>query len=276
MEPNYKIYSRDDCGNEKLICKFYAKNDIEANRYLVENYINTCTGVKGTMYWGRWSPIRVMQDDGTVHTYESHREAVLGMKSKNVFKQIKDFILDNITYYLWDKPKSLWYWAADIVFLLKNKIEQKAAWSFDYYIINEIEKVLPMLMENKHGINQKYLDDAILQLHGHEAGFSLEKYNKEHMSCYSKEDEDLAYEIMKNAYDDIILHCKLFRYYSGFGNLDSDSIDAKEFESKWRHTLPIKDGSYDEFDYEKLAKLEEKEWNTIWDMMKEHGRTMWD
>lgn len=271
-KPNYKIYTLDEKHNKKVVETFYAENDASALSYLKDHYSNKNDGK--TYYWGRHYSIQVRHDDGTVSEYDNHIDAIIDKHGHDsIWKKIKDFFAIDVAYYLIDKPKDFWYWVKDIAFLLKNKIERRAAWSFDWYLLEEIEKTLPRLLTDKVGISPLFLDMAIIELHGTDPNFDLAKYNEEYCcKSYPTEVEELADKIMADTYNEILLHIKLFKYYS----LAFDEFDDAEFDKKWHHTLPVKEGTYDEYDYTKLMELETKEWNTIWDMMKKYGRDMWD
>lgn len=270
-KPNYQIFTIESNCKKNVVERFYADSNKAANDYLVENYVKTVNGSK-KHYWGHYSPIKVLHDDGTTTEYTCY-EAIIG-KTEGFWNKVKEFFAVDVAYYLWDKPKDLWYWLKDLVFLNKNKIERRASWSFDTYVLEMIEKTLPRLMEDKVGISQLFIDQAICDLHKDDASFDLAKYNEDHCSTgYPKEVDRLAEKMMEKAYNEILLHIKLYRYYSDFGVVEDKD---QAFDKEWRSTLPIIEGSYDEFDYKKLQSLADQEWNAIWEMMKAYGRTMWD
>ena len=67
-----------------------------------------------------------------------------------------------------------------------------------------------------------------------------------------------------------------YKYYSDFGYIDLSNANDVKFDKEWRHTLPVKDGTYDEFDYDKLHNLAQEQWNNIWDWVKKHGQKLYD
>lgn len=271
-KPNYKIVTLDENLKKHLVCKFYAKDDKEANEYLVKTYSNA--SVKH--YWERYCPIRILEDDGSIHEYDDH-ESYLSEKKENIFKKAWKWFTFNLWYYFIDRPRSFWLWAKSICFLLKNKIEKDALWDFDEYLLKQIKNTLPRLMEDRVGISPKFIDMALLELHRDDKKFDLKKYHENHCSSgYPKDVEDLADKLMVKTYNDILLHIELYRYYNSYGIIDFNNPKEVEFDKKWRVTLPIIEGSYDEVDDDKMNSLIDQEWNAIWEMMKEYGRTMWD
>ncbi|MBP5784397.1 MAG: hypothetical protein J6W16_02280, partial [Methanobrevibacter sp.] len=116
------------------------------------------------------------------------------------------------------------------------------------------------------------IDEAIMKLHENEPRFNLDAYHKEHCCGYPKEVEDLAMKIQKDEYKNLLLYVKLYKYYASNGYVDFENQEEVEFDKKWRYTLPIKSGTYDEIsDYKKLVSLSKEYWNKIWDWMKAYG-----
>ena len=49
----------------------------------------------------------------------------------------------------------------------------------------------------------------------------------------------------------------------------------KKIEAEYAKTLPYKPGTYKEFDYKKLEDLQRKNWNSIWNWIKQYGEMLW-
>ena len=44
----------------------------------------------------------------------------------------------------------------------------------------------------------------------------------------------------------------------------------------WRKTIPTVEGTNGEIDYVKLNELTQKEWNSVMDILREWGQSLWD
>lgn len=266
-KPNYSIIKIDDSSARRktIVRTFYAVDDAAANEEL-KKFAASNAGTQ--YYWDHYQTVKIVGDDGNVREYGSF-EDTMRCKEKTIVQKMLDLFSS-----LNQKAIDAWQHAKDICYLLKNKIERRASWSFDTYLLEIIEKTLPKLRDSKIGISPLFLDMAIVELHGKEEGFDLAKYNEKHACSregYPKDVEDLAEKMKVDTYDEILLHIKLYNYYFSCGECD----DA-EFDKAWRSTLPIVEGSYDVFDYDKLFELQDKEWSKIWEMMSKFGRSMWD
>ena len=122
-----------------------------------------------------------------------------------------------------------------------------------------------------------FLDEAVKELHKDDPNFDIYKYYAECQGNYLKEVENLAMEIQKEEYGKLLLYVKLYKYYANGGNIDYDDPEQVEFDKKWRHTLPIKPGTYDRFsDYKLLDKMTREQWENIWNWVKQHGQKLCD
>jgi hypothetical protein len=142
------------------------------------------------------------------------------------------------------------------------------------HLVDSIELNLPSLIENSHSM--MFLDDAIVELHGNDPGFDLNKYHEEHYAGYADDVQELAMEIQRREYSSLLQSVKLYKYYLNYGIVDVTNPDEVKFDKEFRKTLPVKPGTYDEFKYDELKKLVDQKWNDIWDWVKKHGHTLYD
>ena len=190
---------------------------------------------------------------------------------KRIWENVKDFF----HYYFVDKLKDLDYWLRDIIYLLKNKEAYSNQWNLDWHILDSMKRNIPSLIKNSYALS--FIDEAIIKIHGKDPGFDLKKYHEEHCFGYPKDVEDLAIKIQNEEYEKILLYVKLYQYYFNYGDIDFDDPKEVEFDKEWRHTLPIKKGTYDEIsDYDEMNQLIKEYWNKIWDWMKVYGQKLND
>ena len=277
--PNYKIYYFADNKYDKTVVeKFFANDDDEAYKHLLE-FSSKWTDSNKQLYYGTIHYVCSMNENGNKSPYydiEEHREIGKWIHEddpliKRTWENIKDFF----HYYFVDKPKDLYYWLRDIRYLLKNKEAYSNQWNLDWHILDSMKRNIPSLIKNSYAL--AFIDEAIIKIHSKDPGFDLKKYYEEHCSGYPKDVEDLAIKIQKEEYEKILLYVKLYQYYSNFGDIDFDDHEEIEFDKEWRHTLPIKKGTYDEIsDYDEMNKLVKKYWDKIWDWMKAYGQKLND
>lgn len=276
--PNYKIFWIDDY-SKKIVLKFKANNEEEA----IARYHEYCTKNNDHAYY--YGPIRYCKiasksgDKTKIRILEEH--SVIDFDDEcnkpiivKILKKTIDTIGDFFVFWFLQKPIDWWYDLKDIVYLLKHKEARSNQWNLDQHLIDSIELNLPSLIKHSHGL--MFLDEAIMQLHKNDEGFDLKEYHMKHCSSYPQEVEDLAHKIQNEEYNKLLLYVKLYKYYSWYGIVDITNPDEVEFDKEWRHTLPVKPGTYDEFDYDALKRLCDQAWDNIWDWVKKYGHTLYD
>lgn len=279
-KPNYRIWHfGKDRWHKVTDEKFYAENDDAAYEHLVEfeNKIPTISGK--TFYYSSIHYIRCIGDNGK-QSLEFDLDDIASRKAwhKNSiswWRRIWKEVTFLFSYYFVDKPKDLYYWTRNLVYLLKYKEAYSNQWNLDWHILDSIERNVPSLIENSHTL--AFIDEAILKVHGNDPGFDLDQYHRDNCTGYPKEIEELAVKIQNEEYRNLLLYVKLYKYYANYGNIDFNNPEEVEFDNEWRHTLPIKKGTYDEIaDYKKLTVMTKEQWNKIWDWMKAHGHKLND
>ena len=270
--PNYKIFWVDERQQKHVVEKFKAENDETAYAHRDEY---CCEHTDHKYFWGKMYYVKCMTSSGKVITRaldESH-DCMLD-NDMSLFMKIISAVGDFFACWLWQKPIDWWYKLKDVMYLLKYKEARSNQWNLDQHLIDSLELNLPSLIENSHGL--MFLDDAILKLHENEKDFDIKKYHEQHCNDYPSDVEKLALDIQHAEYSTLLLNVKLYKYFTSYGIIDHECQNDIEFDKKWRHLLPVKPGTYDEFDYIKLQELRQKSWNDIWSWVKEHGHTLYD
>ena len=278
--PNYKIWHFGKTRWDKVVDeRFYAVDDDAAYKHLVE-FSNKTPVMDGRCFYYSTIHYTCTVDGSGKHSEmfdldDLASRAVARKRSKSWLRRALEETMFFFGYYFVDRPKDFYYWARDLVYLLKNKEAYSNQWNLDWHLLDSIERNVPSLIENSHAL--AFIDEAIVKVHGNEPGFDIGQYHKDHCMGYPKEIEDLAVQIQKEEYSKLLLYVKLYRYYADFGNIDFNNSEEVTFDKQWRHTLPIKQGTYDEIaDYKKAMALSKEYWDKIWDWMKAYGQKLND
>lgn len=279
-KPNYRIWHfGKDRWNRVTDEKFYAENDDAAYEHLV-GFMNTIPVFDGRKFY--YSHIHYVQcidangKQSPEFDLDDHASRIAWHKiSIPWWKRALEEAIFFFSYYFVDKPKDLYYWIRNLVYLLKYKEAYSNQWNLDWHILSSIERNVPSLIENSHSL--AFIDEAILKVHGNEPGFDLDQYHRDNCAGYPKEIEELAVKIQNEEYRNLLLYVKLYKYYANYGDIDFNNSEEVEFDNAWRHTLPIKKGTYDEIaDYKKLTAMTKEQWNKIWNWMKAYGQKLND
>lgn len=283
-KPNYKIWHFGKSRWDKVVVeRFWAESDEKALERLEE--VKKSWNGNEELFWSTVHYTCVIDDDGEmsdevdIDDGRKNVEWLWGGKKKKKkgkwWKRAWEEVAFFFEWWLVDRPKDFWWWMKDLVYLLKNGERRSAQWSLDWHLLDSIERNVPKLIENSHCL--AFIDEAIMKLHGDEEGFDLDKFLREHCSGYPEEVEKLAVEIQREEYEKLLQHVKLYRYYSDMGHGDFDDPEWVELDKKWRGTLPLKRGTWDEIeDWKKLVKLAQDEWEAVWEWMKKHGQKLND
>lgn len=274
-KPNYKIYYFDKNHYDKIVLeRFYAKDDETAYKHLCEFPSNGEKLYYATIHYistidsnGNRSPEVDIDEHRTLGKWIHEDDSFM----KRLWEEVKDFFVD----WFINRPKDLYYWLRDLAYLLKNKEAYSNQWNLDYHLLDSIERNVPSLIKNSYAL--AFINEAIIQIHGNDPGFDLDTFHKDNYAGYPKEVEDLAIKIQNEEYNKLLLYVKLYKYYAAFGDIDFDKPDEVAFDKEWRHTLPIKPGTYDEIsDHKKMMSLVQEYWDKIWDWMKAYGQKLND
>lgn len=271
--PNYKIFWVDSKQLKHVIKTFKAGSDEEALARL-EDFMKEDFSHK--FYYGKMHYVRCMDSSGDmkIRALEDHSDPFEDSNKKNFLFRALSSIGDFFAFWLWQKPVDWWYSMKDVVYLLKHREARSNQWNLDMHLVDSIILNVPSLIENSHSM--MFLDDAILKLHENDKDFDLKQYHLENCCGYPEEVESLAMEIQHEEYKRLLLDAKLYKYYLEAGIIDTSNEDEVKFDEEWRHTLPVKQGTYDEFDYDKLKAMIQAAWNNVWDWVKKHGHTLCD
>lgn len=277
---NYVIFTVDDTscnackGNDTspkktVLKKFQANNDAEAYEKLQE--YKKATGNEACYYANEHAYV-ILDKDGNKKNYASMDDAhnewyeSLGIWDK----------LSMEFSYMWSRVKDAWYWLKYLWYYIRTGHDYRASWSLDSHLLNEIVWNLKILKNDNFGCSGFFLDKARAALHKDEEGFDLDEYAKKVNYSYSDEEHTLAKQLRAEEYDRMIEYIALYDYYSNFGIASKELVDDVDaFEKKWSSTRPIKPGTYDELDFDKLRQLEDEYWCKIWKWMMTYGRMLW-
>lgn len=273
---HYKIYRvevDEKTGKKKHITmtKFWAKDDDEAYAEL-KKYQKVAN--KAYTYYYSTTGYYVgneLDKDGKVKRFDSMREMMEDWHSReSTFTKVKDAVLWPFER-AWDRAKDFfWYGAKDLLFWLKHHHNRSESWSLDYHLVEDLIFNIPRLIKDKSGVPTSFCYRARKELHKDDSSFDADKSFEENPNSDSKEME-LATKLWNEELEKCLLYAKLWDFYHNFGITEDE-----EFEKTWKKTIPYKPGTCEEIDYLKLQELENRNWNSLWNWIKEYGRNLWD
>ena len=164
--------------------------------------------------------------------------------------------------------KNLYHW-------LKTKHAVDEWWGLYDHVLDDLLFNVRKLIKDNVGVSSYFYGLARKKIHEGEQGFDLDAYNAKHYETTPEEDK-VALELCKAAYNDLIEKILLYRYYASYGHVDTQEEGMAEIAAKYKDTIPYKEGFYGSIDYVKLNDIQNAVWDSIWDWMKEYGQTLWD
>lgn len=280
QRPNYKIFHFDIAHHSVVDEKFYAENDEAAYQHLLkfkEAHVEDVGDVECF-----YKPIiytSIFGDDYIIpeHDIEDYDFSKRWKKANKLTSRWNAFVekVDDFLYSIADIFYNFKYKIRDFIYLMKNKEAYSNQWNLDWHLIDTIERNVPSLIKNSQAL--LFLDEAVKEMHKGIPDFDIDKYYHECQGHFPKEVEDLAVKIQNEEYEKLLHHVKLYKYYSEGGYIDYDDPEQVEFDKKWRHTLPIKPGTYDRLaDPKKMSDMVNEQWGKIWDWVKLYGQRLND
>lgn len=268
----FRVEKDEKTGEEKKITmkKFWAKDDAAAYEELKK--YRKLANKAYTYYFGTTGNYigNSLDKNGKVKRYDSLKEMLDEEENeKTPIARLKDKIVFNL-HILIDKTKDIWYKLSDCHFLLKTKHNRNEHWSLDYHIVDDLIFNIPILMKDKCGVPVQFCIKARKELNKNKKDFDAEASFSKNPDSSDKEIE-LAAKMLNEELEKGLLYAKLWKFYSSYG-LDCD----EDFKQKWDHTIPYVPGTYDKIDYAKLASLEKRCWNSLWNWFKDNGHYIAD
>ncbi len=275
----YVIYRIDDTDTDafsehfpkKIIMqKFFAENDAEAFKYLKD--YRKIANKAYTYYYGEAEEHVIVDENGNKKSYNSvHEMHKEWLKDRNIWEKIKTELDVR-----WSKIMDGWYWLKYLWYYIRTGHDYRASWSLDSHLLNEIVWNLKILKNDDIGCSPLFLDKARAEIHKGEKDFNIEEYAVKMNYDYTEDEWKLGKKLRADEYDKMLEYVALYDYYSNFGITNKELVDDVEaFENKWKKTLPIKPGTYRDFDYKKLDALADKYWNKIWEWIRTYGKVLW-
>ena len=235
-ETFYRIYHVLENGDSFVDYKFWAKNGNEAHRVLI-SWRMSGKAVPGVEYFYSTSGY-YMDSNGT--RYDDMSDMMANERSRmgklrTAFKSIEIFL-----YRAFGKVGETWRGFKDAIrraFTGHSIIE---SWDLMDHVLSDLEYNLPIMI----------------------------KYTNSHP-------DTLTYDQWTGVLSDLLLHVKLYRFYTNYG-IAGDSEEDRKFEAEWAKTIPTIPGTNGELDYKRLHEMTSSEWNSIIDTLREWGPSLWD
>ena len=274
-ENRYRIFRLEKdskTGKNKKITmkKFWAKSDAEAYEEL-KDYKKIANKQYVYYYGAAETYSDIVKDPVTgekkIKRYDSIEEMFADEdRRRPLLKKIKDEVEFWIEMRI-DFFRDIKYWFKDIVYWFKTKHNRNECWSLDIHILDDILHNIPLIIEDKHGVPNPFVDMAVKELYGETDDV---KYSQ----------EEKVFELAKKKWnaelEKLLLYTRLYVFYRDFGIVEDKDEAMKKIEAEYAKTLPYKPGTYKEFDYKKLEDLQHKNWNSIWNWIKQYGEMLWN
>lgn len=157
----------------------------------------------------------------------------------------------------------------------KNRHDITEWWSLDMHLLKDLKWNLRRLIDDGYSINTEFIRDIVIEEHGNEPDFDVEKYMvKVYSGAGQAEIEEKAVQRQKETYERIIHLVDLYTFYV---NQEIDDEDAFTSKQRTEDMKPIiMECTYDELDYRAMLAKGDKCWNEIWDLVKKYGQQMGD
>lgn len=259
----YRIFWLDN-GKKIEMQRFSAANRGEAYAEL-KKYIRVANK-EHKYYYEELHEVRVCDEKGNViKTYDSIHESFADRDSS---------LWENITFWFscqLSKVKDFFRWWSDLFYWIRHGHDRKEHWSLDMHILDDLRYNIPLIIKYNYGCPQQYIEKAIKKRFAKDENFNLKAYLQK--TNYSGDEKDMenGIKLLKADLNALLLHVRLYDYFSSFGIFDEKDKDMVEIDKKFRKQLPIHPGTYDEIDYAKNENLVQYHWNFIWNWLKEKG-----
>ena len=265
-EVEYRIVHVED-GKTVTECRFKASGNDEALKVLAKYREEHCDGKERYL---KYSHMHVALSNGEEKCFDTVEEMLDDYRERT--GKVKLFFRHFC--YKWSMRwtdftffwKNLRYW-------LKTKHSLEESWSVDDHVLEDLLFNVRKLLKDKTGVSTCFYGLARKKMHEGEQGFDLDKYNAEHYE-FTEEEDEAALKLRDETYSDLIEKILLYKYYQSYGHVDLKEEGMAAIAAK--HAVPCREGFYKEIDYMKLDEVQNAVWDSIWDWMKEYGRTLWD
>ena len=205
--------------NKKItMLKFYAENDDDAYKFLV-NYKKIANKAYD-YYYDHCNSYGVEDVNGKIHYYDEFDDRLdHDLNCVKWYKKIYEDIVFNLEYIFIDKPKDLYYWFRDIIYLLKNKHQYGEYWSLDEHILKDLIWNIERLNKCSHGMAIPYCKMAVKETHKNDKNFNINNWNEQNHS-YTEEEKKLAVKYQKESRNELVKYIKLYMFYRDYGCSD--------------------------------------------------------
>ena len=267
-ETEYRIVHVED-GKTVTECRFKASGNDEALKVLAKYREEHCDGKE---HYLKYSHMHVAFSNGEEKCFDTVEE-MLDDYRKRIGK-VKLFFRHFCYKWSMRWTDFTFFWK-NLLCWLKTKHSLEESWGVDDHVLEDLLFNVRKLLKDNVGVSSYFYGLARKKIHEGEQGFDLDAYNAEHHETTPEEDK-VALELCKAAYNDLIEKILLYRYYESYGHVNTQEEGMAEIAAKYKDTIPYKEGFYDSIDYLKLDEIQNAVWDSIWDWMKEYGRTLWD
>lgn len=149
-------------------------------------------------------------------------------------------------------------------------------WSLELHMLDTLKFNVKKLIKDGVGLNMEFVNDAIMEKHGNEPGFDINKFYEKFYSCGTQTElEDRAVELQNQTYERICHLVDLYTFYYNSEVDDKDIYEHPELRTDDMREIYVEE-TYDMVDYKAMSEKGKECWNEIWDLVKRYGQQMGD
>ena len=194
--------------------------------------------VPGTEYFYSTAGYHVDSDG---RRFDSLSELLAAYKDRKDFLRKIFSLFETLWYKTLGRIPDAWRWTKDAFRRVFFRHSISESWDLMFHILDDLEYNLPLM---------------IRYMNSYPSGSTFDEWKK--------------------TLGDLLLHVKLYRFYDNCGIVDESDPDEVIFGRKWGPTIPRLEGTNCEIEYKRLNEMVQKEWNSIMDILREHGQSLWD
>ena len=274
----YRIFYKDQTGKRVQVSVFWASDasaaKTELDVFLKKNALVNPDDCREYFY-GSSGGIICDRGNGMEEEFDDFGESM--QEDETLLEKIKYFFmpvvwkLRDIRYAFAD----FWYWFRHYDMRTNRSHQRSESWNLDSAVLDMLEFNIPIIMRDKNGVPNEFCVRARAKLHEGETGFDVSGSFRTNPNSSDTEME-LASKMWDEELGRMLLHIRLYRYYSDYGISDGENDPAYvEIDRKYKDTIPYVPGTDSEIDYAKAGELIQREWRAIWEWMTEYGQSLW-
>lgn len=280
-QEKFKIFYKDPEKGRVTVRTFWAAGDAGAETELEifrrKNAL-VCPDDAKEYFYGQSGGYIHDLGNGMEEEFDSMDDSMRRNRKEPLAERVADFFMPAV-WWLRDVRcalKDFWYWFRHYDMRTNKSHQRFESWSLDSAVLDMLEFNIPLIMESKNGVPNEFCVMARKKLHEGEPDFDLDRSFRINPNPDDRTEMPVAEKLWKEELERMLLHIRLYRYYSGYGVVGpEDGPEYAEIARLYSRTLPYKPGTDRDIDFQKAHELTQREWNEIWKWMARYGQMLW-